>query len=229
MKKNKVKIIGICEEGILKLDLISKKIKECMDIEKIFPNQEVDKDYVRNLLDEVEIIILVYNSNDKQALQIVNAIDYMAKERKIISIGLDTTESNKKENANVDKEFKFDEKLTEVLCLMSKYETEESVVSIDITDIREMFFSKKEIFYALDYADNDLNFDKVLKNLKSQLQQNNLKNEQFIIMFEFDENKFETSNVFSFILENLNKEYENVMFMIVNSNRENIKVAVLQN
>ena len=54
----KVKIIGIDKEGVLKLDLISNKINKNISLDKIFTNQDVEKDYVRELLDGVEVLYL---------------------------------------------------------------------------------------------------------------------------------------------------------------------------
>ena len=61
-----------------------------MGIDKIAINQDVDKDFVRELLDGVDVLFLTYNSEDKRALQIVNAIGFMADERRVLSIGLDS-------------------------------------------------------------------------------------------------------------------------------------------
>lgn len=93
-KLEKAKIIGIGNDGINTLNSIKFKLENNMDIEEISINQDVDKDYVRELLDGVDLLFLTYNSEDKKALQIVNAIGYMADERRILSIGIDS--SNKK-------------------------------------------------------------------------------------------------------------------------------------
>ena len=90
------KLIGIGNEGIKKLEEVESKIVEKIDTEKININKDVDKDYVRALLDGVDILLLTYNSEDKQALQIVNAIGYMADERRVLSVGLDLSEKESK-------------------------------------------------------------------------------------------------------------------------------------
>ena len=89
------KLIGIGNDGIQKLEEVESKVVEKIDIEKISINKDVDKDYVRALLDGVDILLLTYNSEDKQALQIVNAIGYMAEERRVLSVGLDLNEKEK--------------------------------------------------------------------------------------------------------------------------------------
>ncbi|HBG8758945.1 TPA: cell division protein, partial [Clostridioides difficile] len=56
------KIIGIGAEGINIINEIEEKIKANMDIEKININQEIEKEYVRSLLDGVDILFLIYSS-----------------------------------------------------------------------------------------------------------------------------------------------------------------------
>ena len=58
------KLIGIGNDGIQKLEEVESKVVEKMDIEKISINKDVDKDYVRALLDGVDILLLTYNSED---------------------------------------------------------------------------------------------------------------------------------------------------------------------
>ena len=86
------KLIGIGNDGIQKLEEVESKVVEKIDIEKISINKDVDKDYVRVFLDGVDILLLTYNSEDKQALKIVNAIGYMEEERRVLSVGLDLNE-----------------------------------------------------------------------------------------------------------------------------------------
>ena len=64
-KAQSAKIIGVGDDGIKLLDSITEKIEQNMDLEKININQEVDKDYVRNLLDGVDILFLTYNDINK--------------------------------------------------------------------------------------------------------------------------------------------------------------------
>ena len=98
------KLIGIGNEGIKKLEEVESKIVEKIDTEKININKDVDKDYVRALLDGVDILLLTYNSEDKQALQIVNAIGYMADERRVLSVGLDLSEKENKNEIKINRE-----------------------------------------------------------------------------------------------------------------------------
>ena len=108
------KLIGIGNEGIKKLEEVESKIVEKIDTEKININKDVDKDYVRALLDGVDILLLTYNSEDKQALQIVNAIGYMADERRVLSVGLDLSEKENKKEQSTDAQSIF-LKITEII------------------------------------------------------------------------------------------------------------------
>lgn len=71
------KIIGIGAEGINIINEIEEKIKANMDIEKININQEIEKEYVRSLLDGVDILFLIYSSEDKHIKEIIKAISYV--------------------------------------------------------------------------------------------------------------------------------------------------------
>lgn len=77
------KAIGISEKGIELVDRISKMDISHTFIERIDKNKDVDKDFVRKLLDEIEILYLVFDSTDKRAVEIVKAIGFMAAERKL--------------------------------------------------------------------------------------------------------------------------------------------------
>ena len=92
------KIIGVSEDGIKNLEYIVnyKNNKEILDTEKISINQDIDKDYAAKILDEIEIVFITYNSKEQRTCDIVKAINYMAKERRIVSIGIDVNQDEKK-------------------------------------------------------------------------------------------------------------------------------------
>ncbi len=85
------KLIGIGEEGIKNLESISHKLNDNIYLEKINIKQDVDKEYVRALLDGIDVLFLTYSSEDKEALNIVKAIGIMANERRVLSIGLNSS------------------------------------------------------------------------------------------------------------------------------------------
>ena len=103
-KIESAKLIGIGDDGIKNLESMYESIKNHMGIEKIAINQDVDKDFVRELLDGVDVLFLTYNSEDKRALQIVNAIGFMADERRVLSIGLDSAVKENKDDVKMDYE-----------------------------------------------------------------------------------------------------------------------------
>ena len=140
------KLIGIGNEGIKKLEEVESKIVEKIDTEKININKDVDKDYVRALLDGVDILLLTYNSEDKQALQIVNAIGYMADERRVLSVGLDLSEKENKNEIKINREIKINndntDSLLNIIDMIIDSISDECTISIDLTDIKDGEFDK---------------------------------------------------------------------------------------
>ena len=90
------KIIGIGNEGTANLESIYNVVKENVDTEKININQDVDKDYVRELLDGVDVLLLTYSTEDKRSVDIVKAIAFMAGERRVLSLGLNSSQKEHK-------------------------------------------------------------------------------------------------------------------------------------
>lgn len=99
------KLIGIGEEGIKNLESISHKLNDNIYlVEKINIKQDVDKEYVRALLDGIDVLFLTYSSEDKEALNIVKAIGIMANERRVLSIGLNSSTKEVKDSLEIDRE-----------------------------------------------------------------------------------------------------------------------------
>ena len=132
------KLIGIGNEGIKKLEEVESKIAQKIDTEKININKDVDKDYVRALLDGVDILLLTYNSEDKGSLQIVNAIGYMADERRVLCIGLDLNHKEKKNEIKINREIK-----------INNENTDEAVQALQI-----LGYNKNEIAKTLEKINN---------------------------------------------------------------------------
>jgi len=74
-KIENAKIIGIGDDGIKTLDSIVNKVAHNMDLEKISISQDVDKDYVRTLLDGVDTLFLTYNSEDKNQINVYPIVE----------------------------------------------------------------------------------------------------------------------------------------------------------
>ena len=91
MEEKYSKFIGIGQEGIETLNAFKNKLEKNFSFEEINLKQDVDKDYVRALLDGIEVLVLTYNSEDKKVRDIVKAISFMAVERRVLCIGLDSS------------------------------------------------------------------------------------------------------------------------------------------
>ena len=167
------KLIGIGNEGIKKLEEVESKIVEKIDTEKININKDVDKDYVRALLDGVDILLLTYNSEDKQALQIVNAIGYMADERRVLSVGLDFGEN--KNEIKINREIKINndntDSLLNIIDMIIDSISDECTINIDLTDIKEGLASDKGIKYS--YGEFDKNNS--VEEIANKLEENSIK------------------------------------------------------
>ena len=88
MNKIYSKFIGVGSEGIETLNSYKSKLEKNFTFEEININQDVDKEYVRALLDGIEVLFISYNSEDKKVKDIVKAISFMTTERRVLSIGL---------------------------------------------------------------------------------------------------------------------------------------------
>ena len=158
------KLIGIGNEGIKKLEEVESKIVEKIDTEKININKDVDKDYVRALLDGVDILLLTYNSEDKQALQIVNAIGYMADERRVLSVGLDLSEKENKNEIKINNDNT--DSLLNIIDMIIDSISDECTISIDLTDIKEGLASDKGIKYSYGEFDKNNSVEEIANKLE---------------------------------------------------------------
>lgn len=170
IEEKSTKLIGIGNDGIKKLEEVESKVVDKIDTEKININKDVDKDYVRALLDGVDILLLTYNSEDKQALQIVNAIGYMADERRVLCIGLDLSDKENKNEIKINREIKInDENTTTILNIVEMIIdsiSDECTISIDLTDIKEGLASDMGIIYSYGEFDKNDTVDNIGQKLK---------------------------------------------------------------
>ena len=169
IESKNTKLIGIGNEGIKKLEEVESKVVEKIDIEKISINKDVDKDYVRALLDGVDILLLTYNSEDKQALQIVNAIGYMAEERRVLSVGLDLNEKENKTEIKINREIKINNNNTDTLLnivdMIIDSIADECMISVDLTDIKEGLASEMGIKYSYGEFDKNNSVEEIANKL----------------------------------------------------------------
>ena len=174
-KIESAKLIGIGDDGIKNLESMYESIKNHMGIEKIAINQDVDKDFVRELLDGVDVLFLTYNSEDKRALQIVNAIGYMADERRVLSVGLDLSEKENKNEIKINREIKINndntDSLLNIIDMIIDSISDECTISIDLTDIKEGLASEMGIKYS--YCEFDKNNS--VEEIANKLEENAIK------------------------------------------------------
>lgn len=228
----KVKIIGIDKEGVLKLDLISNKINKNISLDKIFTNQDVEKDYVRELLDGVEVLFLVYDSSNKRSIQIASAVDYMAKERKVVSVGINISDNfDENEKTSLTIEFGYNDKFLNIINMLSKYDTKEAIISIDITDIREIFSQNNEILYDyFEVNDSDSILDIVEKiNSVTNLNNLNILNKKQVIFFETNNINLTLENIYSVVSSLDSEECESIFMLSNSSNNNTTKIGIIRN
>lgn len=238
------KLIGIGDDGIRNLEDIKEKVKDKMDLEKIAVNQDVDKDYVRQLLDGVDILFLTYNSEDKRSLQIVNAIAFMADERRVLSIGLDSTKKENKDDVNVNRVFKLEEEnsndLINILNMMIDSISDFCTINMDLTDLKEALASDKGIKCSYGEFTNNLSKEEIVDTMFERFIQTEeeLIGKKEIILVEMGSNYCESeSDTLFYINELLMKiqekredTYEGIFSLYIKEELgEKMKVSLIYN
>ena len=122
MEEKYTKVISVGDEAINYLENIKQDLENNTSFENIKVSKDVDKEFVRGLLDGIEVLYMLYDSSDKDIANITKAISFMAKERKVLCIGLDICLKENKEDLGVDKEFK-----------LNKYNLNTTIDMINIT------------------------------------------------------------------------------------------------
>ncbi|MDR0879152.1 MAG: hypothetical protein LBN09_00435 [Clostridioides sp.] len=97
------RLIAIEDEGIENLKYIEKELEGTFDIQTLKMNQDVDEENLRSLFDGIEILFTLYNSDDKDVLNIARAIEAMSSPRRILTISIDTSEKQEVGNINETK------------------------------------------------------------------------------------------------------------------------------
>ena len=106
MEEKYTKVIAVGEEAINYLEDIKHNLQKNASFENIKVTKDVDKEFVRGLLDGIEVLYMLYDSSDKDVVNILKAISFMAQERRVLCIGLDICLKENKEDIGVDKDFK---------------------------------------------------------------------------------------------------------------------------
>lgn len=211
---NNAKLIAIGEDGMATLQLIENKVKNNIEFEKIAINQDVDKDYVRNLLDGVDVLFLTYSTEDRRAKDIVKAIGYMAKERRVLSIGMNSSLKEEQDELNVDRELKITEeninKVTSLMNMMIESISDFCMINIDLTDLKEVLCTDKGIRYSYEKFAKESNIDEVVEKLLSSMNEegSEFTGKKGILFMDMDKNHCDDNNMLIALNEILTKLQE---------------------
>ncbi|MGL4911864.1 MAG: cell division protein [Romboutsia sp.] len=240
---NNAKLIAIGEDGVNNLNKIQDKVKDNMVFETIAINQDVDKDYVRNLLDGVDILFLTYSTEDRRAKDILKAIGYMAKERRVLSIGLNSSIKEEKDELNIDRQLVLTEentnKITSIMNMMIESISETCMINIDLTDLKEVLCSDKGIKYSYNEFGKDQTIDGVVSSMIDSMEEDGTEFEgkKGILFLDLDKNHCDESNMLLVVNELLTKiqdnaedSYDLIFSLNVKENSEdNARIGLIYN
>lgn len=232
------KIIGIGTEGINIINEIEEKIKINADIERININQEVEKEYVRSLLDGVDILFLAYSTEDKQSREIIKAISYMSNERRILSIGMNCSEKENKEDLELGREFKINNdnifKFVDLMNIMIESISDSCMINIDITDLKEAIIGDKGIKYSFEEFEDTKEYSDIANVLFEKMEYlgEEFINKKGIVFVEgnMDFSLVELNDLINNIQSKIEEKYEVIFSLYLKENLDGkIKVALLYN
>lgn len=167
------KIIAIGDEGINNLNYIKDDILCNMSIEKLTINQDVDMEYIRSIFDGVDVLFLIYSSKDKRTSDIVKAISYMSLERRVLSIGINSSDDDEKEDLGLNREFYLNvdeiKDFTNIMNLLVKSISEETLLYLDTTDLKEVIANEKGIGYSYIEFNKNENYSDVANKVISDM------------------------------------------------------------
>lgn len=240
---NNAKLIAIGEDGFKNLSYIEDKVKDNMTFEKIAINQDVDKDYVRNLLDGVDVLFLTYSTEDRRAKDILKAIGYMASERRVLSIGLNSSSKEDKDELNIDRQFIINEenieKITSIMNLMLESISESCMINIDMTDLKEVLCSDMGIKYSYGKFGKESTIDDVVSTLLGTMTEEGTEftGKKGILFVDMDKNHCEDNNMLIVLNELLSKlqeksedTYELIFSLNINENLgEEARIGLIYN
>lgn len=239
MEEKYSKFIGVGSEGIKTLNSFKNKLEKNFNFEEINLNQDVDKEYVRALLDGIEILFISYNSEEVKVKDIVKAISFMASERRIISIGLDSALKENKDDMGLDKEIKINkynnEKIQDLMNIVVESVDENLFLAIDYTDLKEIFAKDSAISYSIEEFEKESTIEDIAKTLTEETYTTAGEEvkKKAIIFYEIPQNLIENELIFinevnMKINEILGDSYD-IMFSYnaTNDNNEKIKICLI--
>lgn len=232
------KIIGIGNEGIKNLDSIYNVVKNNVDIEKININQDVDKEYVRQLLDGVDILLLTYSTLDKRAVDIVKAISFMAGERRVLSIGFNSSQKEHKEELGLNQEFIINEensyKVMKLINLMIEAVSDDCAISIDLTDLKEVFASEGGVKYNFENFTAKSSANEISEKLLNDMKESgtNFIEKKGIMLVEMsnsEDSLMFLHEILTHIQDKSASTYDIIFSLYMKENCENIKFGLIYN
>lgn len=239
MEEKYSKFIGVGIEGIETLNSFKDKLEKNFNFEEINLNQDVDKEYVRALLDGIEILFISYNSEEAKVKDIVKAISFMANERRVISIGLDSALKENKDDMGLDKEIKINkynnEKVQDLMNIVVESVDENLFLAIDYTDLKEIFAKDSAITYSIEEFEKESKIEDIAKALTEETYTTvgEEVKKKAIIFYEIPQNLIENELIFinqvnMKINEILGDSYD-IMFSYnaTDSNNEKIKICLI--
>ena len=239
MEEKYSKFIGVGIEGIETLNSFKDKLEKNFNFEEINLNQDVDKEYVRALLDGIEILFISYNSEEAKVKDIVKAISFMANERRVISIGLDSALKENKDDMGLDKEIKINkynnEKVQDLMNIVVESVDENLFLAIDYTDLKEIFAKDSAITYSIEEFEKESTIEDIAKALTEETYTTvgEEVKKKAIIFYEIPQNLIENELIFinqvnMKINEILGDSYD-IMFSYnaTDSNNEKIKICLI--
>lgn len=239
MEEKYSKFIGVGTEGIKTLNSFKNKLEKNFNFEEINLNQDVDKEYVRALLDGIEILFISYNSEESKVKDIVKAISFMANERRVLCIGLDSALKENKDDMGLDKEIKVnkynDKKIQDLMNMVVEAVDENLFLAIDYTDLKEIFAKDSAISYSIEEFEKDADVSEIAKILTEETYTTvgEEVNKKALVFYEMSQNLVENELIFinevnMKINEILGDTYD-MMFSYnsTNDNNEKIKICLI--
>ena len=240
MQEKYSKFIGIGEEGIETLNAFKNKLEKNFSFEEINLNQDVDKEFVRALLDGVDVLVLTYNSEDKKVRDIVKAISFMAIERRVLCIGLDSSLKENKDEMGLDQEIKINkynfDKIQQVLNIVVESIDEDLFLAIDLTDLRDIFNKESGISYSYEEFSHDDKIEHIAKTLveESYTTDGSEAKKKAILFYELEkeliENELLLINDINMKVSELIGDTYDILFSLnsVENNDKKLKVSLIR-
>lgn len=239
------KIIGVSEDGIKNLKYIVdyKDNKEVLETEEISINQDIDKDYAAKILDEIEIVFITYNSKEQRTCDIVKAVNYMAQQRRIVSIGLDVNQDKKKVEFDFNAEFTMTDENKDLICdlvnMIVESVSEECTINIDLTDLKELLPKEKGLAHGFIESDKSASKEELVELLFNSIvkTEEDLTKKKGIVLIslgndycEIEEVLFILNEMLQDIQGRIDDKCELIFTLALNENlKDKIKMGILYN